>query len=96
MEFGNIFLIGDAAGLIYRFTGEGIHPAMISGEEIGKKIIDPNYKISIDEILKKKKQQFIITNILVNSRHSIMFIHKLMIFLMKRKIFKNKIFKILT
>jgi len=42
--FNNIFLAGDAAGLCLRSTGEGISGALISGYEIGKKIVDPTYK----------------------------------------------------
>lgn len=67
IEFGNIFLAGDAAGLINSFTGEGIIPAMISGEEIGKKIIDPGYKINLAGVMKKKNSQDSIARILLFS-----------------------------
>lgn len=43
--FGNIFLLGDAAGLASVLTGEGIYSALISGEEIAKKIIDSSYEM---------------------------------------------------
>jgi flavin-dependent dehydrogenase len=43
-KFGNVYLAGEAAGLAEGFSGEGIYPALISGEEIAKKILDPNYK----------------------------------------------------
>lgn len=39
-RFGNIFLIGDAAGLASALTGEGIYPAMVSGETVGRKICE--------------------------------------------------------
>lgn len=42
-QFNNVFLIGDAAGLASGLTGEGILPAIISGEEIARLIIDPSY-----------------------------------------------------
>ncbi len=38
-DFGNIFLAGDAAGLASALTGEGIYPAIISGETIANRII---------------------------------------------------------
>lgn len=38
IQFGNIFLIGDAAGLASALTGEGIYPAIVSGEYAGKLI----------------------------------------------------------
>lgn len=56
--FRNIFLIGDAAGLVSKTTGEGISPALISGEEVGKKILNQNYKmVGVNKILKIKKKQ---------------------------------------
>jgi geranylgeranyl reductase len=39
-NFGTVFLAGDAAGLASGLTGEGIYPAMISGEAIGRYILD--------------------------------------------------------
>jgi geranylgeranyl reductase len=41
--FGNKFLVGDAAGLASPFSGEGIYQALISGEVVAKKIINPKY-----------------------------------------------------
>jgi geranylgeranyl reductase len=43
--FGNIFLVGDAAGLVSKATGEGISFAMISGSEVGKKVLNPGYRM---------------------------------------------------
>lgn len=43
-QFGNIFLVGDAAGLTSRASGEGISYALTSGKEIAKKIKDNSYK----------------------------------------------------
>lgn len=37
-EFGNIFLAGDAAGFASGLTGEGIYPAIISGEYIARQL----------------------------------------------------------
>lgn len=42
-EFGRLFLVGDAAGFTSGLTGEGIYFAMVSGQEIARKIIDPTY-----------------------------------------------------
>ena len=56
-EFGNIFLAGDAAGFASGFTGEGIKFAILSGEDIARKIAIPNYKCKeIKNILKIKKR----------------------------------------
>ena len=57
-EFGEIFLVGDAAGLASRGTGEGISFALISGAEIARKILDKNYALpQLRRILKIKKKQ---------------------------------------
>lgn len=57
-EFGNVFLIGDAAGFASGLTGEGIFYAMVSGEEIARKIINPQYEQKyLHKILKNKTEQ---------------------------------------
>lgn len=56
--FENKFLIGDAAGLASGLTGEGIYFAIISGQEIAKKILNSNYQLThLKQILKIKKSQ---------------------------------------
>lgn len=56
--FKNVFLIGDAAGLLSRLTGAGIAQAMISGQEIGRKIIDPGYNLKeLRKILRYRSRQ---------------------------------------
>ena len=42
-RFGTRFLVGDAAGLASPLTGEGIFPAIVSGEEAARAILDQNY-----------------------------------------------------
>ena len=42
-QFGDIFLVGDAAGLMNDMTGIGIYPAWLSGKEVARQIIDPAY-----------------------------------------------------
>jgi geranylgeranyl reductase len=57
-HFGNIFLAGDAAGLASRPSGEGIHFALASGREIGRKILDPGYDMKeFRAILSLKRRQ---------------------------------------
>jgi len=61
-QFGNIFLAGDAAGLASGLTGEGILPALVSGEEVAKRILDKNHKPKAMEVLirHKRKQENIL------------------------------------
>jgi len=55
-RFGRIFLVGDAAGLASGLTGEGIYPAILSGEETARTIIDPNYKcVVMDRLIGKHR-----------------------------------------
>lgn len=42
-RFNNRWLVGDAAGLASGLTGEGIHPAIVSGEAVARTILDPAY-----------------------------------------------------
>ncbi len=56
-SFGSIWLVGDAAGLASGLTGEGIYPAIITGEAVAKKIIDPAYPaVEITAMAKKQLQ----------------------------------------
>ncbi len=55
--FDSIWLVGDAAGLASGLTGEGIYPAIITGEAVARKIIDPAYPAEeISAMAKKQKQ----------------------------------------
>jgi len=55
-DFKNKFLIGDAGGFACGFTGSGIFQAMVSGIDVAKKIINPQYNYSgIRSVLKAKR-----------------------------------------
>ena len=43
-RFNNIFLVGDAAGLASGLTGEGIYPAIVSGETAAMCIVNPLFE----------------------------------------------------
>lgn len=90
-EFGNIFLIGDAAGLASGLTGEGIYQALVSGEEVAKIIINEKYESErIREIIRKKValNRFFF---FLKSSHSILgFEFELLVFLMNSKWFRKK------
>jgi geranylgeranyl reductase len=40
---GGVHLVGDAAGLASPLTAEGIYPALVSGEEVAQRILEPKY-----------------------------------------------------
>jgi menaquinone-9 beta-reductase len=55
--FGNIFLVGDAAGLASGLTGEGIYSAILSGEAVAGAIIEPGYQDpGLKKLIKKHHQ----------------------------------------
>jgi geranylgeranyl reductase len=61
-HFDRVWLVGDAAGLASGLTGEGIQPAIVSGEAVAKKIIDPDYpaeEIHRMAVKKKEHERFI-------------------------------------
>ncbi len=56
-HFGNTFLVGDAAGLASGLTGEGIYPAVLSGETVAKTILDPAYHCKkLNKLIKKQRR----------------------------------------
>ena len=63
-RFGNIFLAGDAAGLASRPSGEGIPFALVSGREIGRKILDGAYGMKeFRRLLALKRRQEAYSNL---------------------------------
>ena len=55
-EFGNRFLVGDAAGLASGLTGEGIYPAVLSGDTVAHRILNSDFDDSkLCSLIKKQK-----------------------------------------
>ncbi len=57
-HFNRTFLVGDAAGLASALTGEGIYPAIVSGEAVAEKIINPSKDSPEMERLIHQQQRF--------------------------------------
>jgi flavin-dependent dehydrogenase len=58
VEFGNLYLTGDAAGLASATTGEGIAYALASGEFAARRIINPSFASgAFERLLRHKKMQ---------------------------------------
>ncbi len=53
-NFGSTFLVGDAAGLASGLTGEGIYPAIISGEQVAETILNPDHSSAVMDTLIRK------------------------------------------
>jgi geranylgeranyl reductase len=41
----DVYLVGDAAGLPSPLTAEGIYPALVSGAEVARRILEPGYRM---------------------------------------------------
>ena len=55
-KFGHTFLVGDAAGLASPLTGEGINPAIVSGEAVARTIIEPGCTTDqLDAIIRRHR-----------------------------------------
>jgi len=89
-QFGNVFLVGDAAGLTSKGTGEGISFALASGKEIAKKIKNNNYKtIELNKIIRIKKRQDKLFNILETLPFLHAFLYTIFIHMMRVKSFQS-------
>lgn len=70
--FGRIMLIGDAAGLASGLTGEGMYPALVSGETAARVITNPDYRCKeLQQLINKQQKhrrivEFSAKNSLVN------------------------------
>jgi flavin-dependent dehydrogenase len=57
VRFDRTWLVGDAAGLASGLTGEGIYPALVSGQAVARMILDPDYPGNELRDLAKKHRQ---------------------------------------
>ncbi|MBN1213776.1 MAG: NAD(P)/FAD-dependent oxidoreductase [candidate division Zixibacteria bacterium] len=91
-QFGNIFLVGDAAGLTSGLTGEGIYSALVSGREAARKIIDPACSCpGIDNILLRKRHHERILSLIQSRRSLTGLYHHLMLFMTGNRHLSGKI-----
>lgn len=96
-QFGNIFLVGDAGGFVSGLTGEGIYQALVSGEEIGKIILDKNYQSKkIDKLLEIKRKHNKIMDFLIKCGKFRTIIFYIGVLLLKISYFKKKVLDLLA
>jgi menaquinone-9 beta-reductase len=86
-NFKHIFLAGDAAGLASALTGEGIYPAIVSGEMVAKTIIDPNCDLTqINRLIKKQKLHALMVGITGRNRLFNALLTEIVVFSLRSKI----------
>lgn len=94
LQFGNIYLVGEAAGMASGLTGEGIYQSLVSGEEAARLILDPGYKTTIlDRVLKYNNIQHSAMNLLLKAGPLRNAIQDLIILIMRNKWVNRKISK---
>lgn len=71
VHFDRTWLVGDAAGLASGLTGEGIYPALVSGQAVARMILNPGYaSTELTGLVKKHRQHQQIVN-LARQQHSL-------------------------
>ncbi|WP_457574376.1 NAD(P)/FAD-dependent oxidoreductase [Desulfolithobacter sp.] len=90
-QFGRNWLVGEAAGLTSGLTGEGIYPAIVSGEAVARRIIDPAYPAAeITTIVRKQRQHQVIIQLASSSAGLNFFLMELSIVLLRMKLLDFK------
>ncbi len=94
LKFGNIFLVGDAAGMASGLTGEGIYQSLVSGIEVAEYIRGREEESEQMKFVRKYNLiQLRIMNFFIYTGPFRALFHELIIMLMNNKRFKTKINK---
>lgn len=87
-RFKNIFLIGDAAGLASGLTGEGIYPAIISGEEVARCIVHPGFNpVDLQKMIKNHTRHRRLVSLLGKNNLLATFLAEMITLGLEKKIF---------
>lgn len=96
-KFGNVFLVGDAAGLASGFTGEGIYQALVSGEDVAKIILNKRHKPKkIKEVLRERIYQHILLGIVFFSGPLRNLVFNFVVFFVRSRLLGKTLVRILT
>jgi len=88
-RFGNKMLVGDAAGLASGLTGEGICPAIISGETAARAIIAPSKdgnRQDLTNLIRKQQKHQRILDICGKNKVACMIIMEMLILALRTKL----------
>ncbi len=86
-RFKNIFLIGDAAGLASGLTGEGIYPAIVSGEEVARCIVHADYNpVDLQKMIKNHTRHSRMVYLLGKNKLLSTFLAEMIAFSLKKKL----------
>ncbi len=88
-RFNNIFLVGDAAGLASGLTGEGIYPAIVSGEAVAELIVKPDYNpAALEKMIKNNSRHRSMVSLLGKNTILATFLAELAAFCFKLRVLK--------
>ena len=91
-RFGNVFLAGEAAGMASGLSGEGIYQSLVSGQEVAKMIMDPQYTSQpMDEMLKYNRMLERWMHLFRSFGPLRGLLFEFLIFMMKQRRFRKKI-----
>lgn len=94
LRFGNIFLVGEAAGMASGLTGEGIYQSLVSGIEVAEYIMGRDEESEQMRYVRKYNLiQLRIMKFLIHCGPLRGLIHEMILMLMNNKRFKAKINK---
>jgi geranylgeranyl reductase family protein len=86
-HFDNIFLVGDAAGLASGLTGEGIYPAIVSGETVARCLINPQFNaIELQSMIKNHTRHRKMVWLLGKNKYISTLLAELVTFSLKKKL----------
>lgn len=86
-RFNNIFLIGDAAGLASGLTGEGIYPAIVSGEAAARCIVQPGFNpVDLQKMIKNHNRHSRMVSLLGKNKFMATFLAELVTFGLKKNL----------
>lgn len=86
-HFNNIFLVGDAAGLASGLTGEGIYPAIVSGEAVARCIVNPRFNpVELQNMIKNNGRHRRMVSILGKNKFFSTLLAELVTFCLKKNL----------
>ncbi len=87
VHFDRTWLVGDAAGLASGLTGEGIYPALVSGQAVARMILDPGYAATeLTGLVKKQRQHRQIIALAGKQHHLCSLLMEVLVVLLRLKI----------
>jgi len=92
VRFNNIFLVGEAAGLASGLSGEGIYQSLVSGQEVGRIILDPGYDpVSLRSVVRFNRIQNRFMRVLYQARVFRGMLIELILLLMNNKYIRTRV-----